>query len=384
MVFQRTPSSVDVRNNSETDTKWAEGLQPGWQAERQKRFGETILGGPIYPEFEDEGWTRFARNIRELTERINQVDGAELPNMAELAQLADFKTMEEIRGRVDQTVKNPEIAKQLKAYYNQFCKRPTFNDGYLETFNRPNVHLVDVSHTQGIEQINERGIVANGEEYEVDCIIYASGFEITSSYQRRIGMPILGIDGESIYDHWHGGMRTMHGLMSHGFPNLYLCGGLFVFQLGANYCYGVDVQAQHVAYTISELQKRKINVAHVTPAAEQTWVDDQLSDESSQAQLILGGSPESCTPGYYNQVPQSGIEMFGLSHMVKGWEPIGRCETSGVKRMSLVDWSLPPIKRVRTWQTLSLRFGWNHTSTPVHHLEFIQLTQDLVPWHRLG
>jgi cyclohexanone monooxygenase len=184
-------------------------------------------------------------------------------------------------------------------FYNQFCKRPTFHDDYLETFNRPNVELVDVSETKGVERITERGIVVNGKEVEVDCIIYASGFEITSSYERRIGFPIYGVDGESIYDHWDNGMRTMHGVMAHGFPNMFLCGGLFVFQLGPNYCYGVDVR--HVAYALSELMKRKVQVAQPSTEAVGRWMDDQLSDEASQAQLVLGGSPASCTPGYYNQ-----------------------------------------------------------------------------------
>ena len=160
------------------------------------------------------------------------------------------------------------MAEKLKAYYNQFCKRPTFNDFYLDTFNRPNVELVDVSASQGVEAITERGVVANGREYAVDCIVYASGFEITSSYERRLGIPIVGIDGKSIYTHWQEGMRTMHGLMVSGFPNLFLCGGGFVFQLGANYAHGIDVQAGQVAYTISELRNQGIRSANVSHDAE--------------------------------------------------------------------------------------------------------------------
>ena len=297
-VFQRTPSSVDQRNNSETDPKWAANLKPGWQAERQKRFGEALLGGEIDPEFADDGWTRLARNAQVLA---SQAEGVPQEELAGLAQLADYKTMEEIRSRVDRSVNDPEVAAQLKAYYNQFCKRPTFNDHYLETFNRPNVELVDVSESKGVDEITERGVVVDGKEYEVDCIIYASGFEITSSYKRRIGIPVYGVDGKSIYDHWDDGMRSMHGLMSNGFPNLFVCGGLFVFQLGANYCYGVDVQAEQVAYTLSELQKRKVKVANVSVAAEQQWIEDQLENHGVQTQLVLGGSPDSCTPGYYNQ-----------------------------------------------------------------------------------
>lgn len=297
-VIQRTPSSVDQRNNAETDPEWAAGLEPGWQSQRQKRFGEAILGLANYPEFDDDGWTRMTRNLQSL---IAEADGLPAEALQNIVQVADFKTMEQIRSRVDETVDDPELADKLKAFYNQFCKRPTFNDEYLETFNRPNVELIDVSEAKGLDRITERGFVANGQEYEVDCLIYASGFEITSSYERRIGIPIEGIGGESIYEHWEEGQRAMHGLMSRGFPNLFFCGGLFVFQLGANYAFGVDVQAEHVAYTISELKKREVTVANVSAEAEQVWVDDQLSAEAGQTQLVLGGSAESCTPGYYNQ-----------------------------------------------------------------------------------
>ena len=291
-VFQRTPSSVDVRNNAETDPEWAKNLKPGWQKERQKKFGEAFLGGPIDPAFADDGWTRLTRNVTELT---NQTAG-KVPG---LLQIADFKTMEEIRGLVDDTVKDPDVAEKLKAYYNQFCKRPTFNDFYLDTFNRPNVELVDVSATQGVEAITENGIIANDKEYAVDCIVYASGFEITSSYERRLGIPIFGIGGESIYEHWREGMRTMHGLMVSGFPNLFLCGGGFVFQLGANYAHGIDVQAGHVAYTITELGSRGVKAANVSITAEERWIADQL--ETKGGGFVLGGSPDTCTPGYYNQ-----------------------------------------------------------------------------------
>lgn len=291
-VFQRTPSSVDVRNNAETDPEWAASLKPGWQKERQKKFGEAFLGGPIDPAFIDDGWTRLTRNVRTLASNATE-------QVSNLVQLADFKTMEQIRGLVDETVRNPVTAGKLKAYYNQFCKRPTFNDHYLDTFNRDNVELVDVSATQGVEAITERGIVATGKEYEVDCIIYASGFEITSSYERRLGIPIFGIGGRSIYKHWQDGMRSMHGLMVSGFPNLYMCGGGFVFQLGANYAHGIDVQAGHVAYTISELSRRGIQSANVSHQAEEQWISDQVDTRISG--FVLGGSPDTCTPGYYNQ-----------------------------------------------------------------------------------
>mgnify|MGYP000713202648 CR=1 FL=1 len=135
------------------------------------------------------------------------------------------------------------------------------------------------------------------KEYEVDCIIYASGFEITSSYQRRIGFPIYGVEGESIYDHWSDGMCTMHGLMAHGFPNLFFCGGLFVFQLGVNYCYGVDVQAKHVAYTVSELMKRNIQITTELYSQLKTRLQETNIQEAERANdlsvLALPEKPHS-------------------------------------------------------------------------------------------
>ena len=160
-------------------------LSPGGK-KKAEEIRRSLFGGPIDPAFIDDGWTRLTRNVKTLASRATE-------QVSNLVQLADFKTMEEIRGLVDETVKDPETADKLKAYYNQFCKRPTFNDHYLATLNRDNVELVDVSSTQGVEAITERGIVANGKEYEVDCIIYASGFEITSSYERRLGIPIFGM-----------------------------------------------------------------------------------------------------------------------------------------------------------------------------------------------
>src|SRR6201999_4261880 len=127
------------------------------------------------------------------------------------AELADFVKMNKIRARVDETVTNRAAAEALKPWYRQFCKRPTFNDEYLPTFNRDNVTLVDVSESKGVERITKTGVVANGVEYPVDCIIYASGFEIPPGRRRRVGFDIPGRGGLSIYDYYQDGFRTLHG-----------------------------------------------------------------------------------------------------------------------------------------------------------------------------
>ena len=79
--------------------------------------------------------------------------------------------------------------------------------------------LVDVSASKGVERLTEKGIVANGVEYEVDCIIFASGFEISTEISRRYAIDAIeGRDGLSLYDHWADGYKTLHGMTSRGFP----------------------------------------------------------------------------------------------------------------------------------------------------------------------
>src|SRR5205823_4952269 len=122
------------------------------------------------------------------------------------------------------TVTRPDAAEALKPYYRQMCKRPTFNDEYLPAFNQDNVTLVDVSESKGIDRITKKGVVANGVEYEVDCIIFASGFEITTKFERRLGLSIHGRDGVSLFDHWGDGIKSLHGFTTRGFPNWFYIG----------------------------------------------------------------------------------------------------------------------------------------------------------------
>jgi cyclohexanone monooxygenase len=204
--------------------------------------------------------------------------------------------MNEIRSRVDETVRKDDAAEALKPWYRQFCKRPTFNDEYLATFNRDNVELVDVSDSKGVERITEKGVVAGGVEYEVDCIIYATGFEITTSPHRRVDFDTIGRNGQSLYDHWADGFRTLHGLSSHGFPNWFTI-GINQNGLSPNMTAMFDDQAVHVAHIIREVEKRGKQVVEVTAEAEAAWVEQIIALAGTGALAFL----EECTPGYYNR-----------------------------------------------------------------------------------
>ncbi|RSV17228.1 NAD(P)/FAD-dependent oxidoreductase [Sphingomonas sp. ABOLG] len=291
-VFQRTPSSVDTRGNKPTDPEWAQSLQPGWQRARRHNFADIIEGRPFEHDLVNDNWTSIFREVQSFVIRNAKTMG---PQAAiQHAEVADFRKMNRIRQRVDEVVKDPDTAEKLKPWYRQFCKRPTFNDEFLPTFNRRNVTLVDVSESKGVERITPKGLVANGREYEVDCIIYASGFEITTSFKRRVGFDIKGRDGVLLHDHWANGYKTLHGFATTGFPNWFYI-GVSQNGLSVNMTAMFDDQAQHIAYIIAEAKKRGATEVEPTPEAQDAWVTT-----IKKLSVVNRAYLESCTPGYYN------------------------------------------------------------------------------------
>src|SRR5690606_660609 len=209
-VVQRTPSSVDVRNNQPADPEWFKQIAtPGWQQRWLENFTANQTMMLVDEDLVQDGWTDIARRIRD---RIMGLEGEITPDrvMREFER-SDFEKMEEIRARVDAVVEDPETAQKLKAWYRQLCKRPCFHDEYLQSYNRPNTHLVDTDG-KGVERITERGVVVAGVEYEVDCIIYASGFEVGTDYTARTGFDAVGRGGLKLSEAWAEGMRTFHGM----------------------------------------------------------------------------------------------------------------------------------------------------------------------------
>lgn len=291
-VFQRTPSSVDTRGNKPTDPEWAQSLEPGWQRARRHNFADIIEGRPFEHDLVNDNWTSIFREVQSFVIRNAKTMGPEAA--IRHAEVADFRKMNRIRQRVDEVVKDPATAEKLKPWYRQFCKRPTFNDEFLPTFNRPNVTLVDVSESKGVERITPKGLVANGREYEVDCIIYASGFEITTSFKRRVGFDIKGRDGVLLHHHWANGYKTLHGFATTGFPNWFYI-GVSQNGLSVNMTAMFDDQAQHIAYIIAEAKKRGATEVEPTPEAQDAWVTT-----IKKLSVVNRAYLESCTPGYYN------------------------------------------------------------------------------------
>ena len=348
-VFQRTPSSIDVRNNQPTDPDWISTQKEGWHDERRKNFETLLTGGQVKEDLVSDGWTEAFRllfgSLREKAPSKMQMaawaaksifssemykkgfksymtdKAMEAMDIRNAMQMADFQKMEQVRARAQEVVKDEKTAESLKPYYNQFCKRPCFHDEYLDTFNRPNVELVDTDG-KGLEEISENGIVFNGKEYEVDCIIFATGFEVGTEYSRRAGYQIHGVEGITVTQKWGNGLSTFHGMHSRGFPNSFFFGPA---QSGftATYTYSLDEQSIHLAYILKKIMDKGATRIEASQEAEEQWIQTIIEKARLTADF-----QENCTPGYYNnegkinQTPQNNtygggpIEFFSL---MKKW-----------------------------------------------------------------
>ena len=290
-VFQRTPSSIDVRNNRPTDPEWAKGLAPGWQRRRMDNFNILVTGGLQDEDLVNDGWTDIIRKLLVIVQK-DAAAGAPI-DIGKTLELADFEKMEQIRARVDAIVADERTAAALKPYYRQFCKRPCFHDAYLQSFTRPNVTLVDTAG-RGVERITPRGVVANGVEFELDCLVYASGFEVGTGFARRAGYDLVGRDARKLSEKWADGVTTLHGILVHGFPNCLILG---TQQAGftVNFPHRLDEQARHVAFVIRQARERGAHAIEVSPEAEREWVETVIRLSGMGRQFL-----EECTPGYYN------------------------------------------------------------------------------------
>ncbi len=238
-VFQRTPSSIDIRDDWETDPEWAKKLPAGWQMRRQEN--------------------------------------------------ANIDAMMRIHKRIEEVVKDKATAEALKPWYMMMCKRPCFHEDYLPTFNRPNVHLVD-THGKGVTEINAKGPVVDGKQYELDLLIYATGFEIqkTGIYNR-----IIGENGVELNDKYKDGIRTLLGIHSRGYPNLFIMNG-YQASFQFNLTDMMQSQGGHIAACIDHVRKHGYQALDVTEESEEFWVQEVIKYRGKTDRN------KQCTPGYYN------------------------------------------------------------------------------------
>ncbi|KFA70668.1 Atr8, partial [Stachybotrys chartarum IBT 40288] len=291
-VFQRTPSSVDVRNNRPTNAEWAKTLRPGWQQERIDNFYAITTGENVTEDLIDDGWTEIFRLVAAPFFASADVEQS-LENRMEQVQIADFKKMESVRARVDSLVKDPATAASLKPWYNQFCKRPCFHDEYLQAFNHPNVTLVD-TRGHGVDGVTTKGVLAQGKEYELDCLIYSTGYEWYTEWEQRTRSQVYGRNGLTITKKWSQGITTYHGWGVHGFPNFMVLSSAQVNNV-PNYTHMVGYLSRHLAYIIRTCKDRGIKSVEPTANAESKWVQQVVEQGAARRDQM-----KLCTPGYLN------------------------------------------------------------------------------------
>ena len=329
-VFQRTPSSIDIRNNQPIDPEWFDTLEPGWQKKWLENFATVQTGGLAEEDLVQDGWTDLTRRIiGRVVEELKKPGTEPGPALFTRAyELSDDEKMEEIRARVDSIVENPEAAEALKPWYRQLCKRPCFHDEYLQAYNEPGTYLVD-TNGKGVEQIDETGVWVDGTHYELDCLIFASGFEVGTPQSRRSGFETFGRAGVPLTEHWKDGMKTLHGIHMHNFPNLFISSLAQGGNLLSNVTHNLVESGTTIASIVAHALEIDADEVEVTAEAENEWIEMIQGNPRS-----FFGNPE-CTPGYYNnegkinQKPQNNmygggpIEFFAL---MKKWRSKGNLE----------------------------------------------------------
>ena len=267
-VFQRTPSSIDIRDDWPTDPNWARKLQPGWQAKRRERVLAMSEPSP-----EQKAKNAALSPAEKLRKQEN----------------ANIDYMMRIHKRIEKEVQDPAVAEALKPWYMFMCKRPCFHNEYLPTFNLPNVHLVD-THGKGITQINAQGPTFEGTQYELDLLIYATGFEVqkTGIYNQIVGKEDLDLE-----DKYANGVRTLLGIHTQGFPNLFIMGG-YQASFQFNLTDMLQTQGDHIAACIDYVRNNNLHSIDPTEEAEEWWVQEVIAHRGKT------NRNQECTPGYYN------------------------------------------------------------------------------------
>ena len=308
-VFQRTPAYVKPRKQRKTieaEFRSQVANASGWQRERQLNFNsyQTNSAKPGQRNLVGDGWTdipAFSAIIGSPNHGIVDHSPEKLEEKDTRFHILDLPHMEAIRSRVDGIIKDRDTAEKLKPWYPSWCKRPTFSDSYLDTFNRKNVHLIDTDG-KGVTAATERGLVANGKEYPVDIIIFGTGFKSPAqglgSPSVRTGIDVVGRHGQSLNRKWQeNGATTFHGYATNGFPNFFFSAASQATQTGNN-IFMLDIIASHIIYIISEAERRvgtgQRAIVEVTPEAEKAHTAEILKRAPFYSAL------RGCTPGYFN------------------------------------------------------------------------------------
>jgi cation diffusion facilitator CzcD-associated flavoprotein CzcO len=272
-VFQRTPNfSMPAGNRPLTEEEIADlkGRYPAFrQAQRESGFGVPI-----------EPATQSALEVDDDVRTGTYQDGWDAGNLvAILASYNDTLTSKEandtaaefVRDKIRSIVKDPEVAETLSPRSFPFgTKRPCLDTGYYDTFNKEHVSLVDIRKTPLVE-ITEKGVRTSEAEYEVDAIIFATGFDAMTG--ALLAVDIRGRDGVSLREKWGEGPRTYLGLAVAGFPNLFTITGPSSPSVLSNMIVSIEQHVDWITDCIAYMREHDIAEIDATVEAEDAWVE---------------------------------------------------------------------------------------------------------------
>ncbi|MGW1027933.1 flavin-containing monooxygenase [Streptomyces sp. NPDC002577] len=299
-VVQRTPVVVIPRNNHATDPVWFRDQKPGWQKERVENLTAIAQPAPgSTPPAQDilnDSLTGLSKMMTGASPEVAALlEGTEPADLAERILFGNYAAMEKIRADMASIVDDPDTAEKLKPYYNLGCNRPQFSDTYLQAYNRPDVTLLD-TEGRGLEGLTEKGILVDGVEFEADCVIFGTGFAMNAGH-----FPVAGRGGELLSEHWADGMRSLHGLLAAGFPNLFVVGGIPQATHAINFTHQLYDQGEHVATIVRRVLDGGFATFEVRPEAEERW--------AQQLKQAAAGMPRpdfNCAPNPQTDLIHSG------------------------------------------------------------------------------
>jgi cyclohexanone monooxygenase len=324
-VFQRTPNfSIPARNTplSDEDYRVFWEQYPAYRAMVLEGTG-GIAGGSIYADLTPE-------QQRARFEELWKIGGAGF-----LGALADLLTnpvsneaaAEFVRGKIRETVNDPDTAEALLPDDHPIgAKRICVDIDYFETYNRPNVKLVNLRRTP-IERITAAGVQTSAEEFRVDAIVFATGFDAMTG--ALLAMNIRGVDGQSLNEVWKDGPKTYLGLQVAGFPNLFTVTGPGSPSVLSNMISSCEQHVDWISDCLAWMQANGATRIEATPEAQERWV--QRVNEAADATLFpkanswyiganIPGKPRVFMPyvgGFYrkicNETAAEGYRGFALN-----------------------------------------------------------------------
>ncbi len=332
-LFQRTPSAIGVRGNRPTEPDFAEGLEPGWQQARMDNFQTVMMGRAVDQDLTDDGWTHHYAAVHHPP----RWKGMTIEEYLRSGEELDYGIMEEHRRRVEELVHDPATAEILKPYYRYLCKRPCFHDEYLPALNRANVTVIDCPG--GISEVNERGPVVDGRQFEVDCLIYGTGFEPEATpLFRRVGHEIVGRGGVTLAEKWADGPASLFGMMSRGFPNMFVMPAPAQQSVvTVNYTQLAVLGGEFVGRAVGLLEQRGTKVFDVSAEAEEAWVQkileswvdaSEVMSACTPSRINFEGNPKAMNPRGGNYGRGLG-DYFGFRELLEQW--VERADFDGLE-----------------------------------------------------